>query len=392
MPKTVERKHMSSVKQSVKTKTSNGNEQTSKMNNNDSYLTSDHTADINFTEKNILVHEECLLLSERRHFGLQNFGNTCYMNSALQCLLSIYPLNQFFATVSFECLPKAIASKAYKNLAKYMWFNHSQHSCTDCVRAIKTAVTQKNPRFQNFDQEDAQEFLSCLLVQLNDELKVLDSETTAISELFHGQVNMVVTCMSCKNELRTPNLFHFIPVSIVPNMTMSEDNDEQTSLARTKMASLELTDCLRNFMYVKPINNNYFCNGRCQGDAKALRRLELVRLPPILIIRLERFFDNMCGTLSKRDTLIKFPIDNLDMRRFVSPYYPDSLSTTYDLFGVIDHVGRHNFGHYTALVRQQNQNSNLWRRYNDSNVSEVEECDIVTKNAYILFYARRESL
>lgn len=326
------------------------------------------------------------MLPERHRFGLQNIGNTCYINSVLQCLLYIYPLNQFFATITFNGLSHAIASKAYKDLVRYMWFNNSQ-ALSISTRTVKHAVSQKNNRFKNFDQEDAQEFLSCLLTQLNEELRALDSNTTVISEIFHGQLDMVMKCCTCAHELRTPNPFNFIPVPIVSDETMLENDDEHKVLVQTNAAPLELIHCLRRFMFVKPINNNYFCNNHCQNDAKALRRLELVKLPPTMIIQLERFFDNINGIRLKRDTFVNFPIDGLDMSSFVSSNYPTNLSNIYDLIGAIEHTGIHGFGHYTAVARQQD--SAIWHRFDDSRVTAVERCDIVTKNAYVLFYMRR---
>ena len=60
----------------------------------------------------------------------------------------------------------------------------------------------------------------------------------------------------------------------------------------------------------------------------------------------------------------------------------------YDLFGVVNHSGTLNFGHYTAQCF--NEVHQKWFNFNDSMVSPVgEQSDIVTPRAYVLFYKRR---
>ena len=62
----------------------------------------------------------------------------------------------------------------------------------------------------------------------------------------------------------------------------------------------------------------------------------------------------------------------------------------YDLYGVVNHSGSLNFGHYTAQAF--NTESNKWHNFNDSMVSEVKgnlQEDIVTPRAYVLFYRKR---
>lgn len=62
----------------------------------------------------------------------------------------------------------------------------------------------------------------------------------------------------------------------------------------------------------------------------------------------------------------------------------------YDLWGVVNHYGGLNGGHYTAFAL--NQHDNRWYDFSDDRVSVVEnESNLVTSAAYVLFYKRREA-
>ena len=65
------------------------------------------------------------------------------------------------------------------------------------------------------------------------------------------------------------------------------------------------------------------------------------------------------------------------------------MSTTYDLFAVCNHMGNMNSGHYTAFCR--NQRDGQWYSYNDTQVNPINDSEVVTKGAYMLFYSRRTS-
>lgn len=60
----------------------------------------------------------------------------------------------------------------------------------------------------------------------------------------------------------------------------------------------------------------------------------------------------------------------------------------YDLWGVVNHYGGLNGGHYTAFAL--NKDDSRWYDFSDDRVSPVEsETDLVTAAAYVLFYQRR---
>lgn len=61
----------------------------------------------------------------------------------------------------------------------------------------------------------------------------------------------------------------------------------------------------------------------------------------------------------------------------------------YDLWGVVNHFGGLNGGHYTACAR--NERDEKWYDFSDDHVTTVRsENDLVTAAAYVLFYIRRE--
>ena len=60
----------------------------------------------------------------------------------------------------------------------------------------------------------------------------------------------------------------------------------------------------------------------------------------------------------------------------------------YDLYGVVHHQGAMAGGHYVASLKSETDGK--WRLFNDAQIFEVNERDVVDSSAYILFYIRRD--
>ena len=83
--------------------------------------------------------------------------------------------------------------------------------------------------------------------------------------------------------------------------------------------------------------------------------------------------------------MIEFPLENLDMSSYVKGY--NSKSYVYDLYGICNHLGGPMGGHYTSYVRNAN---NKWYKFNDTNVSEIENpATMIKSDAYCFFYRKR---
>ena len=62
---------------------------------------------------------------------------------------------------------------------------------------------------------------------------------------------------------------------------------------------------------------------------------------------------------------------------------------SYDLYGVVNHSGSLEGGHYIAYSRNLKLN-NGWHRYDDQDVTAVAASEVITQNAYVLFYRQVE--
>ncbi|XP_017386930.1 ubiquitin carboxyl-terminal hydrolase 43 isoform X1 [Cebus imitator] len=148
----------------------------------------------------------------------------------------------------------------------------------------------------------------------------------------------------------------------------------------------------------------------CQVLQQGMVKLSLWTLPDILIIHLKRFCQ-VGERRNKLSTLVKFPLSGLNMaphvaQRSTSPEaglgpwpswkQPGCLPTSYpldflyDLYAVCNHHGNLQGGHYTAYCR--NSLDGQWYSYDDSTVEPLQEDEINTRGAYILFYQKRNSI
>lgn len=90
-----------------------------------------------------------------------------------------------------------------------------------------------------------------------------------------------------------------------------------------------------------------YCPG-CKKHCQASKKLDLWRLPEILVIHLKRFSYSRFSK-NKLETDVDFPVDNLDLSTHVA-HLNDKLSNRYMLYAVSNHYGSMGGGHYTAFV------------------------------------------
>lgn len=83
-------------------------------------------------------------------------------------------------------------------------------------------------------------------------------------------------------------------------------------------------------------------------------------------------------------------LNGIETNPLADIYLPDSKIKTdlnYELFGVVNHFGSQNFGHYTSVVKVDDEN---WVEFNDDRCSSASMRDVVNGNAYMLFYMRKD--
>jgi len=111
---------------------------------------------------------------EMRHVGLSNLGNTCFMNSALQCILHVKPLILYFNGGHFEqdlntsSPTKGKVAVAFAELVRDVFSTQTGGSLTPT--RFKKEITKLAPHLLDYEQQDCQEFLRFLLDGLSEDL------------------------------------------------------------------------------------------------------------------------------------------------------------------------------------------------------------------------------
>ncbi|KAL7273702.1 hypothetical protein RUND412_003422 [Rhizina undulata] len=108
--------------------------------------------------------------------GLSNLGNSCYMNSALQCLRSVEELSRYFLSDEYEkelnpgnpLAHNGKVAKAYASLLKNIFSPTCPSSFAP--REFKSTIGRFGPSFSGYGQQDSQEFLAFLLDGLHEDL------------------------------------------------------------------------------------------------------------------------------------------------------------------------------------------------------------------------------
>ena len=197
---------------------------------------------------------------------------------------------------------------------------------------------------------------------------------------------------------------------------------------------VSLLDCLDlNFREEKLADENAWICPNCERKQQTAKKLSLWSLPDVLICHLKRFRQASNCQRTKLSIPVIFPLHNLDMNAYLVPrarstrlkdagmrdvsldrswnsggslpsqlnhpwqrpslrwsrliHCNDDDSNTYDLYAVVNHIGNMSSGHYTAFCK--NAIDQLWYSFDDTRVTQISEADVVTSDAYILFYQKK---
>jgi ubiquitin C-terminal hydrolase len=141
-------------------------------------------------------------------------------------------------------------------------------------------------------------------------------------------------------------------------------------------------------LFIKPEfleGDNAWFNEKTGKKEDIKKQISFWNFPKILVIVLKRFSPDGQYKINQP---IDFPLEDLDLSRYVRGYNPTSY--VYDLFGVCNHFGGPMGGHYTAFVKNAQNN---WNHYNDRMVEPVSDPKtVVNPMAYCLFYRKKNNL
>ena len=170
----------------------------------------------------------------------------------------------------------------------------------------------------------------------------------------------------------------------IPKINLNSCVSFQGKDVGARVKEINLDDLLDYFCSDEHLEkgNEWKC-GNCHKKVNITKKFSIFYVPKLLIICLKRFAKSGYG-YGKDDTHINFPIENLDMGKYICG--PDKDHSKYDLFAVSQHYGGCGGGHYTAVCKNIDGN---WYSYNDSSVSSTSASSAITSAAYVLFYRRK---
>jgi ubiquitin carboxyl-terminal hydrolase 8 len=377
--------------------------------------------------------------------GLQNIGNTCYLNSIIQILLHNKEISKYLQEKMFEeSLIKNMERKfkevnndIIQSTFTFQLFNilmNMKEYKIISPTSFKKILSLKNETFSGNRQNDSHELVNFILDTIHEEVKI---NVTPIYSDFPKEYHIVqkfkknciklINDTSDRNEkLRIINQYYDFEMNhqteiLIHNSTSmwssylehnySIVSEYFTGLFHSSLrcntcgyisnsfeiftnisleipkvsenTSLSIYDCLNSFTSEEILDNqNKFTCGRCHNKTSGIKKIMIWYAPDNLIIHFKRF-KVMGKNCSKNTTNIVYP-KSID----ISPYATrKNKSFKYELTSVVHHYGNFSGGHYVSF----NVVDNNWIHFNDSSVSKLTgdiDRKIITDETYILIYRR----
>ncbi|KAL9253370.1 Ubiquitin carboxyl-terminal hydrolase 25-like protein [Drosera capensis] len=307
--------------------------------------------------------------NHRPPLGLKNLGNSCYINSVLQCLTFTPPLANFCLRFQHSIHCDSLGDHCTLCLLeKRIVRSLNVDFVTDAPSKIVKALNLFAESFLPGRQEDAHEFLRYVIDKCDSvclRIKKLQEERggrgggegeNVVKEIFGG-----VRCTLCG--------------------ARSNKDDDMMDVSLGIAGNNSVMDAMQKFFQAEDLDggNKYGCE-KCKKLVKAKKQLYILQAPNVLVLHLKRFV----GGQEKTDKDIAFQ-EFMVLSSFMSKASQDPCPE-YSLCGTIVHVGKSaNSGHYYAYIKDT---VGKWYCCNDSDVTISTLQKVLSEKVYILFFTR----
>ena len=325
--------------------------------------------------------------------GFRNLGNTCFMNTCLQNLIHTEYFIQMLFFKSNLISDKTPISQKFAELCKEFISTSSYAISPD---DFKTEFGYKHRMFSGYRQQDTQEFCRFLLEDMNSELNevkhpapykelsTLDKtkeqcdkefdelfrkrENSLIMDVFYAQLINIFKC-TCNFET-----YSFQKILDFP-------------LLLQKNKSISIEELLNEYFEGESIEFGTKCE-KCGKKTVHEKQVKISQPPNVLILSLQRINER---TGTKNNCQVSFP-DELDLSKYIEYECWKENKAKYTLYGIGNHSGSLNFGHYYAYIKIKlnSINEGKWYEYNDSIVSPHTYSTNSSSTAYVLFYKKNK--
>ena len=346
-----------------------------------------------------MYKEENMKYKDKGLTGLANLGNTCFLNSTLQCLSHTYELNHFLDKDKdgykerMNRVPESLILYEWDKLRKLMWSENCVIQPGGFLQAVQRVARIKDlALFTGYLQNDAEEFLRFIIDCFHSSLK----REVKMSISGSAKSNQDKTAVECYKMMQNMyrkeysefiKIFYGIHVSKVQSLESDYNNitPEPFFNLQIEIGLIKtLEGCLDKYTAEETLEHKIDVSNDNEEKKleSAKKKIQFWNLPDILVITLKRFDNRQ----RKNKVFIDFPLENLNMSKYVIGY--DKESYVYDLYGVCNHSGGTRGGHYTAFIKNAN---NKWYLFNDTSVTEISDKNkIKSTQAYCFFYRKKK--
>ncbi|CAG0891762.1 unnamed protein product [Darwinula stevensoni] len=364
-------------------------------------FTKDHISKLDANEKRSRAIDGSVYLPGI--VGLNNIKANDYCNVVLQALSHVAPLrNYFLQEESYMGIKRPpgdlmfLLVQRFGELLRKLWNPRNFKAHVSPHEMLQAVVLCSKKRFQITKQGDAVNFLSWFLNALHTALGGTKKRNSSIIyKSFQGSMKVhsrkvppIDLEQKEKDKLLLMHEYQVETCEEVPWLFLTADLPPppvfKDELKENIIPQVSFWTLLSKF-------NGVTEKEYCTYKENYIKRFEITRLPPYIIMCCKRFQKNTFFT-EKNPTIINFPIRGIDFGDILTEEVKAKHSnTTYDLLANIVHDGQAGHGKGTFRVHILHKGTGKWYEMQDLHVKDILPQMITLTEAYIqIFELRRE--